>query len=165
MISMPLMRDSWLKTVVCSLCALFVKKICLIYATGGKTPRKSILLSIKNRYSACRSEVNFVLPNVLQAYIYIEVGAMGKRSYKIREKISNAFELPQDIVLDVSKVIIIGTNQVTIENHKGIIEYSQELIRVNTGSGIMNLCGRNLVIKHIFQEEITITGEIQSINY
>lgn len=90
---------------------------------------------------------------------------MGKRSYKIREKISNAFELPQDIVLDVSKVIIIGTNQVTIENHKGIIEYSQELIRVNTGSGIMNLCGRNLVIKHIFQEEITITGEIQSINY
>lgn len=90
---------------------------------------------------------------------------MGKGSHKIREKISNAFELPKDIVLDVSKVIIIGTGQVTIENHKGIIEYSEELIRVNTGSGIMKLSGRNLIIKYIFQEEITITGEIQSINY
>jgi sporulation protein YqfC len=93
------------------------------------------------------------------------VGAVGKRGYKIREKISNVFELPEDIVLDVSKVIIVGTNQVTIENHKGIIEYSEELIRVNTGNGIMSIYGRNLIIKHIFQEEITIVGEIQSINY
>lgn len=90
---------------------------------------------------------------------------MGKRGYRIREKISNTFELPKDIVLDVSKVIIIGTSQITIENHKGIIEYSEELIRINTGSGIMNLSGRNLSIKHILQEEITITGEIQGINY
>ncbi|MGE5633219.1 MAG: sporulation protein YqfC [Caulobacteraceae bacterium] len=90
---------------------------------------------------------------------------MGKRSYKIREKLSNAFELPKDIVLDVSKVIIIGTSQVTIENHKGIIEYNEELIRVNTGSGIMKLCGKNLSIKQIFQEEITITGEILSVSY
>jgi len=90
---------------------------------------------------------------------------MGKGSKRIKEKISNVFELPKDIVLDVSKVIIIGTEQVTIENHKGLVEYNEDLIRVNTGSGIMNLCGRKLCIKHIFQEEITITGEIQSISY
>lgn len=90
---------------------------------------------------------------------------MGKKSHKIREKISNTFELPKDIVLDVSKVIIIGTEQITIENHKGIVEYSEELIRVNTGSGIMKLCGRNLTIKTILQEEITITGELRNIEF
>lgn len=90
---------------------------------------------------------------------------MGKKSYKIREKLSNTFELPKDIVLDVSKVIIIGTGQVTIENHKGIVEYSEELIRINTGSDIMKLCGRNLTIKTILQEEITITGEITNIEF
>lgn len=90
---------------------------------------------------------------------------MGKKSYKIREKISNTFELPKDIVLDVSKIIIIGTGQVTIENHKGIVEYSEELIRINTGSGIIKLCGRNLAIKTILQEEITITGEITNIEF
>jgi sporulation protein YqfC len=90
---------------------------------------------------------------------------MVKKSYRIREKISNTFELPKDIVMDVSKVIIIGTGQITVENHKGIVEYSEELIRVNTGSGIMKLCGRNLTIKTILQEEITITGEITNIEF
>ncbi len=90
---------------------------------------------------------------------------MVKKSYKIREKLSNAFELPKDIVLDVSKVIIIGTSQVTVENHKGIVEYSEELIRINTGSCIMRLTGRNLSIKTILQEEITIVGEITGIEY
>ena len=90
---------------------------------------------------------------------------MGKKSYKLKEKISDTFELPKDIVLDVSKIIIIGTGQITVENHKGIIEYSEELIRLNTGSGIIKLCGRKLVIKTIFQEEITITGEITNIEF
>ncbi len=90
---------------------------------------------------------------------------MVKKSYRIRERISNTFELPKDIIMDVSKVIIIGTGQITVENHKGIVEYSEELIRVNTGSGILKLCGRNLAIKTILQEEITITGEITNIEF
>ena len=90
---------------------------------------------------------------------------MVKKSYKIREKLSNTFELPKDIVLDVSKVIIIGTGQVTVENHKGIVEYSEELIRINTGNSIMKLCGKNLTIKTILQEEITIVGEITNIEF
>lgn len=107
----------------------------------------------------------FVLHNAAAAYTYIEVDAVGKKSYKLREKISNTFELPKDIVLDVSKVIIIGTGQVTIENHKGIVEYSEKLIRINTGNGVMKLCGRNLTIKTILQEEITVTGELSNIEF
>lgn len=90
---------------------------------------------------------------------------MGKKGYKLREKVSNAFELPKDIVLDVSKIIIIGTGQITVENHKGLIEYGGELIRINIGNGIMKLCGRKLSIKNIVQEEITITGEITNIEF
>ncbi len=90
---------------------------------------------------------------------------MVKKSQKIREKLSNTFELPKDIVLDVSKVIIIGTEQVTVENHKGIVEYSEELIRINTDSGIIKVSGRKLTIKTILQEEITITGEITNIEF
>ena len=90
---------------------------------------------------------------------------MKKRSYRIKEQISNAFELPKDIVLDVSKVILIGNSQITIENHKGIIEYSEDVIRVNIGNGIIRLSGKNLGIKTILQEEITIAGEISEISF
>lgn len=90
---------------------------------------------------------------------------MNKKAYKIKETISNALELPKDIVLDVAKVTLIGTDTITVENHKGIIEYNEDQIRINTGSGILTINGSKLSIKAILQEEITITGEVFCISY
>lgn len=90
---------------------------------------------------------------------------MNKKTYKIKETISNALELPKDIVLDVAKVTLIGSNNVTVENHKGIVEYNEDQIRINTGSGVLTINGLKLNIKSILQEEITITGEVQCISY
>lgn len=90
---------------------------------------------------------------------------MNKKAYKIKETISNALELPKDIVLDVAKVTLIGTDTITIENHRGIIEYNEDQIRINTGSGILTINGSKLSIKAILQEEITITGEVFCISY
>lgn len=89
---------------------------------------------------------------------------MNTKNKWIRDKISSALDLPKDIILDVAKVILIG-NQLTIENHKGIIAYSEDLIKINTGSGIICVSGKKLNIKNIIQEEITILGEISSIYF
>lgn len=88
---------------------------------------------------------------------------MNKKSKKIKETISNVFDLPKDIIMDVSKIIIIGDSQVSIENHKGIIEYSEEQIRINSGNGIITINGSNMNIKTILQEEIVIEGEIEGV--
>lgn len=90
---------------------------------------------------------------------------MNKKTYKIKETISNVLELPKDIVLDVAKITLIGSNNVTVENHKGIVEYNEDQIRINTGSGVLTINGLKLNIKSILQEEITITGEVQCISY
>ncbi len=90
---------------------------------------------------------------------------MNKKTYKLKETLSNALELPKDIVLDVAKVTLVGSNNVTVENHKGILEYNEDQIRVNTGSGILAIAGSKLIIKSILQEEISITGEIRGITY
>jgi sporulation protein YqfC len=90
---------------------------------------------------------------------------MNKKTYKLKETLSNALELPKDIVLDVAKVTMIGNNNITVENHKGILEYNEDQIRVNTGSGVLSIAGSKLIIKTILQEEISIMGEIQGITY
>lgn len=90
---------------------------------------------------------------------------MNKKTYKIKETISNALELPKDIVLDVAKVTLIGSNNVTVENHKGILEYNEDQIRINTGSGVLVINGSRLSIKSVLQEEITITGEVHCISF
>lgn len=90
---------------------------------------------------------------------------MKKKSYKIKETLSNALELPKELILDVAKVTMVGNNSVTVENHKGILEYNEDQIRINTCGGVLIIIGSKLDIKSVLQEEITITGEINSIGY
>ncbi len=90
---------------------------------------------------------------------------MNEKSYKIRERLSDALELPKEIILDISKITIIGSDNIIVENHKGIIDYCDNKISINTGSGILIINGINLLIKSIVQDEIVINGRIKSINF
>lgn len=79
--------------------------------------------------------------------------------------ISEILELPKDIVMDLSKMIIIGNIQTYISNHKGVIEYSLDTIRINTNSGVIKITGENLQIKTIISEEIIVVGCIEKIEF
>lgn len=85
--------------------------------------------------------------------------------YNIKENVSDALEIPKDILLDLPRITLIGNLQVSIENHKGIIEYSNEYIRVKIKDGVIKVSGMDLVIKTIITEEIIITGKIASIDF
>jgi sporulation protein YqfC len=88
-----------------------------------------------------------------------------KRTDYIKKGIADLLELPRDIVLDLPKITLIGNLQLYIENHKGIIEYSSKMVRINTRAGILVVSGSKLVIKAIVVEEIIITGEIDRIEF
>lgn len=77
--------------------------------------------------------------------------------------ISDALELPKDVVLDLPKIIITGNIQLNISNHKGIIEYTQETLRINSSIGIVKISGYNMELKTILSEEIIVTGFIEKV--
>lgn len=83
---------------------------------------------------------------------------------KIKEDVSDVFELPKEITLNLPKVVLIGDLQVRVENHKGIIEYHSSKIRVNTKIGILVIRGDNLFIRNIIKEEVVIEGKVTSIS-
>ena len=88
----------------------------------------------------------------------------GKKD-NIKNMVSEVLELPKDIMLGLPKVTMVGKMEVHIENHKGIIEYSKEIIRINTSDGILKITGKNMDIKNIIIEEVRIIGEIISIEF
>ncbi|HIZ74067.1 MAG TPA: sporulation protein, partial [Candidatus Mediterraneibacter stercoravium] len=47
----------------------------------------------------------------------------------IRERLASAASMPKDVVLGASVITILGRNEVCIENYRGIIEYTDTLIR------------------------------------
>jgi len=83
----------------------------------------------------------------------------------LKRKISDALDLPQDIVLNVPRVIITGKIAVFIENHKGIVEYNSQLVKINTPVGIVCIKGEDLLIKTIIADEITVEGKIAAIEF
>lgn len=74
-------------------------------------------------------------------------------------------ELPKDVILDVPKIIVIGRNEITIENHKGIILFEEGLIKINTSFGPLRIEGRQFEILYIATATITISGYFNSIKY
>lgn len=82
---------------------------------------------------------------------------------KIKTKISDAAELPYELVLNLPKVSVIGDIQAVIENHKGIVEYENNIIRINSSIGMIKITGNSLVIKNIMAEEIIINGSIEMV--
>ncbi len=83
----------------------------------------------------------------------------------IKRKLSDALDLPQDIILNVPRIIVTGKIAVFIENHKGIIEYNSELVKINTPVGIVVVKGKDLLIKTIITDEITVEGDIAAIGF
>ncbi|RKD34733.1 sporulation protein YqfC [Thermohalobacter berrensis] len=90
---------------------------------------------------------------------------MSKKVEEVKESLSEMLELPKDIVLDLPKITMIGNLQIYIENHKGIIEYNKQRIRINTNNGLLRIIGKNLSIRTIVTEEIIIAGEIESVEF
>ncbi len=83
----------------------------------------------------------------------------------IKEKMSEVLELPREIIMDVPKLVLIGSNDLSIENYKGIIEYSENIIRINTNSKMIKITGKKLEIKTITAEEILIGGNIETLEF
>lgn len=81
------------------------------------------------------------------------------------DKLTGFFDLPREIVYDLPKVTLIGHVQLSMENHRGIIEYSAGKIRIAINSGEMEILGQDLYIRNISRDEICIEGDIASLKY
>ena len=81
---------------------------------------------------------------------------------KMKKKIDKLLELPQEVYSNVPKIIITGFDEMIIENFKGILEYEEFFVRINTHIGIVNINGYNLNLENMTDDEIKITGKIES---
>ena len=60
---------------------------------------------------------------------------------------------------------ISGNHEVILEGSKGIVEYGDKSIKINTGKYIIAFCGRGLHIQCMDDSDIVIHGFVTSIEY
>ena len=88
-----------------------------------------------------------------------------KHLRRVKAELSEWFELPEEIMLDLPRIEILGNDRIHIENHRGIIEYTQTCVRVNTNAGVIRITGGALNVRNIGSEEIIVLGSIEAIEY
>ncbi|MBQ2801416.1 MAG: YabP/YqfC family sporulation protein [Lachnospiraceae bacterium] len=84
---------------------------------------------------------------------------------KLKAELTESLHLPKDLMFGAVIVTATGNQEVYVENYKGILEYSDEKIKLQTKSCYLTITGRNLVISYYTNDEMKITGYIQGIRY
>ena len=87
-----------------------------------------------------------------------------KHRKKAFNKIDNILEMPKEIYSDSPKATIIGFEEIIIENYKGILEYEDYYVRINTYIGIININGFNLKLEKMTEDDLKIIGKIESLD-
>lgn len=87
-----------------------------------------------------------------------------KKNNRLSEKINKALEVPREISSVNPKVTIIGFDEMLVENYKGILEYEEFYIKINTAIGNINVNGFNLNLEQVTEDDIAVKGKIESID-
>ncbi|AZN40474.1 sporulation protein YqfC [Paenibacillus albus] len=88
---------------------------------------------------------------------------MSRFNRKLRKMAADLLDLPQDVVMDLPRLTMIGDRQLYIENHRGVLHFSSDKLRLALSKGEIEVTGSDLVIRTIWTEEVVIEGFIKNI--
>lgn len=83
----------------------------------------------------------------------------------VREYLAESMDMPKDVIMDLPKLSVCGDKEIYIENHKGLLEYTDQIISVKMRDGIIRLCGHKLRIIALRSRDIVVNGEFERVEY
>lgn len=78
-------------------------------------------------------------------------------------KVSEKLGVPEDIATNTPKVTMLGVNKLTVENHKGLVEYSDNTVRIKTSFGVICIDGSDLLLDVMDSDSVAVSGKIYHI--
>ena len=79
-------------------------------------------------------------------------------------KIGKILEMPEEVCSNIPKITITGFNELILENYKGILEYEEFFVRINTHIGVVNINGYGLSLENMTNDDIKVRGKIESLD-
>lgn len=88
-----------------------------------------------------------------------------KWSQQVRNWMARKMDLPQDVIMDLPRITMIGQIHIYIENHRGLLVFTDKELRLLLKQGQLQIKGNSFVIKTILPEEILLEGKIDQVVY
>lgn len=83
----------------------------------------------------------------------------------LKDQVLRAFDVPTEIVKNLPKIVMIGNQELNIENFSKLIEYTPQQIKMSTASGTLVVSGNHLEIYKMTMEYIIIRGYVVQISF
>lgn len=84
------------------------------------------------------------------------------RPHPLRAGLARALDLPPELILDLPRLLWVAGDSLTVENHRGILEYRPDLVRLRVPGGELIVEGARLRIGRLAGSEITLRGDLRS---
>ncbi|MBA4535873.1 sporulation protein YqfC [Bacillus aquiflavi] len=83
----------------------------------------------------------------------------------VRNWMTKKMDIPQDVMMDLPRITMVGQIHIYIENHRGLITFSDKELRLLLKKGQLLIKGKSFVIKTILPEELLLEGNIDQVTY
>jgi sporulation protein YqfC len=81
----------------------------------------------------------------------------------VRKRIADALELQHDVALNLPVLHITGNERLLMENHRGLLEYARDRIRIDSPVGVVEIEGEDLAIRSAGRDDVLVTGVIAQV--
>lgn len=88
-----------------------------------------------------------------------------KREKNIFSDTAELFDLPIDLLSGLPHVELMGNRQFYMENHRGILSYSEDEIAVSADGLIVRIFGKKLELMSMSADALRIRGAIERVEW
>lgn len=79
--------------------------------------------------------------------------------------VAKALDLPPNIFSDLAHIELSGNNEAIVDGCKGVIEYDENIVRLDTGKMTVRFLGSDLSIRSLTDDNAVIEGTITSVEF
>lgn len=83
----------------------------------------------------------------------------------VMNAVAELFDLPADVVAGLPRLEMVGSRQLYVEHHAGILAYGEDQIDINTHAGVLRVRGERLSLMAMTAEELRIGGRISTVEW
>ena len=83
----------------------------------------------------------------------------------LRERIIAQLDIPLETVTEVPVINLLGNKEISVENFEGLLEYTEQRMRLNTTCGVVVVDGIKLEAKSMTEHIIVIKGTILQVSF
>ena len=89
--------------------------------------------------------------------------SLAYRRDRVIRKISELLKFPADVAYGDTRIFMIGSRTLKIENYRSLLIYSETLIKIQAKQQIVMIDGSDLKIRYYDQDEMEIQGRIYGV--